>query len=54
MVLLQTLSREARDDLVEIMDMPSMYRVQGSARTCDQIIRWIVTEPFVIPVQKQE
>jgi hypothetical protein len=49
MVLLQTLSREARDDLTKIVDMPSIYRVQGSANTVDQLIRWITIPPIAIP-----
>lgn len=54
MVLLQTLAQEARDDLTKITDVPSIYRVQGAANTCDQIMRWIVNEPFKIPVEQQE
>lgn len=54
MVLLQTLSREARDDLTKIVDVQSIYRVQGAANTCDQIIRWISVPPIELPAQPQE
>jgi hypothetical protein len=36
------------------MDVPSIYRVQGAANTCDQLIRWITIAPVVIPAQPQQ
>lgn len=54
LLLLRTLSLEARDDLTKIVDVPSIYKVQGAANAYDQLIRWIVNKPFVIPVQAQE
>lgn len=53
-VLLRGLSQEARDELIKTIDVPSIYRLQGAARSYDQILKWIEQAPIKIPVQTQQ